>query len=560
MDLSAIMQEFRQEFPFFKSYPECIYLDSAATTHKPQCVIDTIAQAQAQSNANVHRSSYQLAADVTRQYEAIRSRLAHFINAPDSQNIFWAKGATEALNLIAYGLGELCLTNHPLWQGNEIIILTSEHHANILPWQQLIQRVNQIRSAYSQNEHTEMLRVTPVSPDKNGDYQYDELYNAISDDTAIIAIAHVSNALGCIHPIENISAKAHQYNALCIVDGTQALAHLNVDVQALGCDAYVGSSHKMFGPTGVGFGYGTDVLLDALPPYQVGGEMIEHVSFTSSRFQSYPHKFEAGTPNIHGVLGLGAAIDFVDKHLAYIQRTEENLFTYLLTQLSQIKQIRLLGQGNLHKISLCSMVFVHNGDSLSHYDVLRWLDEANIALRVGHHCAMPLMQHLEVDGTLRVSISAYNCAADIDMFVDVLKSAIDQLIGSHDILINDSLSLASQFNGLQGYENIFRQIMLSSKALPVLDASKHIDAYHVAGCEVDVWLMYTPHNNAFEAFANSKIIRGLLAILLEKANSLTAKERRIFDFSGYLTALGITHHLSQSRVNGLDRVIAKLSA
>ena len=156
MDLSAIMQEFRQEFPFFKSYPECIYLDSAATTHKPQCVIDTIAQAQAQSNANVHRSSYQLAADVTRQYEAIRSRLAHFINAPDSQNIFWAKGATEALNLIAYGLGELCLANHPLWQGNEIIILTSEHHANILPWQQLIQRVNQIRSVYSQNEHIEM--------------------------------------------------------------------------------------------------------------------------------------------------------------------------------------------------------------------------------------------------------------------------------------------------------------------------------------------------------------------------------------------------------------------
>ena len=570
-----MMHDFRQEFPFFNTHPECIYLDSAATTQKPQCVIDAIAHAQAESNANVHRSSYQLAAAVTKQYEAVRTRLAQLINAPYKQQIFWAKGATEALNLIANGLGEMCLAGHPLWQGNEIIILTSEHHANILPWQQLVQRINQIRCSYADNGHAERLRITPVSPDKNGDYQYDDLYNAITDDTAVIAIAHVSNALGCIHPIETIAAKAHQHQALCIVDGTQALAHLAVDVQALHCDAYVGSSHKMFGPTGVGFGYGTDALLSALPPYQVGGEMIEHVSFTSAKFQPYPHKFEAGTPNIHGVLGLGAAIDFVERHFDAIQRTEETLFAYLLAQLSQIKQVRLLGQGNTHKISLCSMVFVHQGEPLSHYDVLRWLDEANIALRVGHHCAMPLMQHLEVDGTLRVSLSAYNTMADIDVFVAALNGAIEQLMDTAEApvyqsnsddkhLVKDAveqtiLPLASQFSGLHGYENIFRQIMLSSKALPLLDATEQNESLHIAGCEVDVWVKYLPQTDSFAAFANSKIIRGLLAVLIEKANTLSHQQRKQFDFAQYLTTLGITHHLSQSRVDGLGRVIARLS-
>lgn len=577
MDLSVIMHDFRQEFPFFNNHPECIYLDSAATTHKPQCVIDAITHAQEISNANVHRSSYHLAATVTERYELVRTRLAQLIHAPASQNIFWTKGATEALNLIAYGLGELCLAQHPLWQGNEIIVLTSEHHANILPWQQLVQRINQIRLKTTQDKSIKKLRVTTVSPDMQGNYQYDDVYDAITDDTALIAVAHVSNALGCIHPIDLISRKAHQHKALCIVDGTQALAHISVDVQTLGCDAYVGSSHKMFGPTGVGFGYGTYELLNALPPYQVGGEMIEYVSFSASRFQSFPYKFEAGTPNIHGVLGFGAAIDFIETHRDEIQTTENQLFNYLLMQLSQITQVRILGQDNTHKISLCSMVLTHQHKPLSHYDVLRWLDNANIALRVGHHCAMPLMQHLQLDGTLRVSLSAYNTMSDIDRFIATLKDAIQHLIVENhaDSIHADSidgvivsehdvksvlLPLARQFGVLQGYENIFRQIMLSSKALPQLSADEQIESYHVAGCEVDVWVKYVSQSDSFEAFANSKIIRGLLAILLEKANALSHQQRAQFDFAQYLTELGITHHLSQSRVNGLSRVIAQLSA
>ena len=566
------MREFRQQFPFFDTSTPSIYFDNAATTQKPQCVIDAIEHANIQQSANVHRSSYQLAASVTDAYEAARNNVAALINAPSARNIFWSKGATESLNLIAHGLGELCLAEHAMWQGDEIIILTSEHHANILPWQQLASKLSHFKS----------LRITPVSPDFNGNYDYAVLRAAITNNTAIVAVAHVSNALGCVHPVAAITQWAHQHNALCIVDGTQAIAHIPVDVQALHCDAYVGSSHKMFGPTGVGFGYATHALLDALPPYQVGGEMIEYVSFDEVRFQSYPLKFEAGTPNISGVLGMGMAANFVLQHQAMIIQSEHVLMQYLLGQLTVLNDelavtteiglastnniISIIGAQNPERISLCS--FVLNG--ISHYDVLRLLDKDNIALRVGHHCAMPLMQHLGIDGTIRVSLCAYNTYTEIDGFIAALRSAIKRLVSSDDVIANsrafDTSSVAfsantpigDQFAALQGYDVVFRQIMLSSKACPLLSEQYHTADYHVAGCEVDVWL--GQFAGQFYGFANSKIIKGLLAILLEKANTLTPSQRTRFDFTEYLAQLGVSHHLSQSRVDGLSRVIARLSA
>lgn len=566
------MREFRQHFPFFDTSTPSIYFDNAATTQKPQCVIDAIEHANIQQSANVHRSSYQLAASVTDAYEAARNNVAELINAPSARNIFWSKGATESLNLIAHGLGELCLAEHAMWQGDEIIILTSEHHANILPWQQLASKLSHFKS----------LRITPVSPDFNGNYDYAVLRAAITNNTAIVAVAHVSNALGCVHPVAAITQWAHQHNALCIVDGTQAIAHIPVDVQALHCDAYVGSSHKMFGPTGVGFGYATHALLDALPPYQVGGEMIEYVSFDEVRFQSYPLKFEAGTPNISGVLGMGMAANFVLQHQAMIIQSEHVLMQYLLGQLTVLNDelavtteiglastnniISIIGAQNPERISLCS--FVLNG--ISHYDVLRLLDKDNIALRVGHHCAMPLMQHLGIDGTIRVSLCAYNTDTEIDGFIAALRSAIKRLVSSDDVIANSrafdtssvafsaSTPIGDQFAALQGYDVVFRQIMLSSKACPLLSEQYHTADYHVAGCEVDVWL--GQFAGQFYGFANSKIIKGLLAILLEKANTLTPSQRTRFDFTEYLAQLGVSHHLSQSRVDGLSRIIARLSA
>jgi cysteine desulfurase/selenocysteine lyase len=566
------MREFRQQFPFFNTQIPTIYFDNAATTQKPQCVIDAITHANIQQSANVHRSSYQLAASVTDAYESARNDVAQLINAATAKQIFWSKGATESLNLIAHGLGELCLTEHSLWQGDEIIILTSEHHANILPWQQLVNRIKPFK----------LLRVTPVSPDINGNYDYAKLRAAITNNTAVVAVAHVSNALGCVHPVAQISQWAHQHHALCIVDGTQALAHIPVDVQALNCDAYVGSSHKMFGPTGVGFGYATHALLGALPPYQVGGEMIEYVSFDEVRYQSYPLKFEAGTPNISGVIGLGTAAKFVLQHQANMLKSEHLLMQYLLSQLAELNteldenshskqdsaksSINIIGADNAERISLCS--FVLNG--ISHYDVLRLLDNENIALRVGHHCAMPLMQHLGIDGTMRVSLCAYNTQTEIDMFIIALRTAIKRLGSSDDVMsehsesdtssvmISTSTPIGGQFTGLQGYDVIFRQIMLSSKACPLLSEQYHIADYHVAGCEVDVWI--GEFAGQFSGFATSKIIKGLLAILLEKANTLSPTQRATFDFTEYLAQLGVSHHLSQSRVDGLSRVIARLSA
>ena len=357
------MRDFRKQFPFFDSSVSSIYFDNAATTQKPQCVIDAIWHANIQKSANVHRSSYQLAASVTDAYESARNDVAQLINAATAEQIFWSKGATESLNLLAHGLGELCRSEHPIWQGNEIIILTSEHHANILPWQQLVERLKPEKK----------LRITPLSPDYNGNYDYIKLRSAITDNTAIVAVAHVSNALGCVHPVADITKWAHQHQALCIVDGTQALAHIQVDVQALNCDAYVGSSHKMFGPTGVGFGYATHVLLDALPPYQVGGEMIEYVSFDEVRYQSYPLKFEAGTPNISGVIGMGAAARFVQQHQSMILQIEHHLHQHLLEQLAvlntdlAVKSNLITIVGAIERVSRNQRCFIANGCSVREF-------------------------------------------------------------------------------------------------------------------------------------------------------------------------------------------------
>ena len=547
------MRDFRQQFPFFNVATPAIYFDNAATTQKPQCVIDAINHANIQQSANVHRSSYQFAVSVTDAYESARKDVAQLINAASAEQVFWSKGATESLNLLAHGLGELCRQDHPLWQGDEIVLLTSEHHANILPWQQLVQRLKSIKS----------LRITPVSPDLNGNYDYGNLRAAITNNTAIVAVAHVSNALGCVHPVAQITQWAQQHNALCIVDGTQALAHLAVDVQALECDAYVGSSHKMFGPTGVGFGYASRALLSALPPYQVGGEMIEYVSFDEVRYQSYPLKFEAGTPNISGVIGLGAAARFIQRQQSHIHATEQTLMTYLRSQLDELKGITILGENNAQNISLCSFLIA----DINHYDVLRLLDHANVALRVGHHCAMPLMQYLKISGTMRVSLSAYNTQTEIDIFITALASAMktlaldDSCIAALPDVSPETATqtpIGDQFTHLRGYDVIFRQIMLSSKACPLLPTQHHNDTYHVAGCEVDVWL--GEFSGQFYGFASSKIIKGLLAILLEKANTLSYEQRSQYDFTAYLTQLGVTHHLSQSRVDGLSRVIERLSA
>ncbi|MGS2721563.1 SufS family cysteine desulfurase [Paraglaciecola aestuariivivens] len=540
----------RQHFPIF-SAPEkqsWVYLDSAATSQKLQSVID-ITQAYYQEQAvNVHRSSHQLASAVTAEFEQARHKVQKFIGAKQAEEIVWTKGATEAINLVANGLGQSYFT-----AGDEILISALEHHANIVPWQQVAKKLNL------------QLKVIPV--DAKGVIQLEQALKLINANTALVAIGHVSNALGNINPIAPIIKKAQQFNALTLIDGTQAVNHLQVDVQKIDCDFYVFSGHKMFGPTGIGVLYGKYHLLEQLPPYQTGGEMIVKVSFSESSFQPPPLKFEAGTPNIAGVLGMKAAIDFIQQHRQAMQKIEHSLYQALLSGLNDIPEITLWGDTQ-HSISLQSFTV----NNISHYDLAVLLDKHNIAIRVGHHCAMPLMETLGIDGTLRVSIGPYNTLEEIQTFVQVLanslaklKAPLDESIGKQENQPKQEVShslppLAQKIKQAKGWDQTYRQLMLAGKDLtPLADHLKTAES-EVSGCESPVWVHCVIRNNQLQVSGDSpsKIVRGLLAVICEVLSQQTPQQALDFDLTAYLTKLDLHKHLSPSRGNGLAAMVLKI--
>jgi cysteine desulfurase/selenocysteine lyase len=335
----------RQYFPFYSSPNSLssVYLDSAATSQKLQSVIDITQHYYQERTANVHRSSHQLAASVTEQFEQSRKTIQHFIGAKSPKDIVWTKGATESINLVASGLAK-----RHFKAGDSILVSALEHHANIVPWQHIAQT------------HDLQLKVMPV--DANGVLKLNESLQLIDATTALVAVGHVSNALGNINPIEAIINKAKEVGALTLIDGTQAVSHLAVNVQQLDCDFYVFSGHKMFGPTGIGVLYGKYALLEQLPPYQLGGEMIEKVSFEQTTFQPPPLKFEAGTPNIAGVLGIAVASEFIEHNRTAMLEHEHNLYQQLVTMLTAIPQVKLWGDNTN---SICVQSFTVQGVNLS---------------------------------------------------------------------------------------------------------------------------------------------------------------------------------------------------
>jgi cysteine desulfurase/selenocysteine lyase len=377
-----------------------VYLDNAATSQKPKTVIDRLVRYYSEENANIHRGVHALSVAATDAYDAARERMRRFVNAAEAREIVFVRGATEAINLIAATYGRA-----HIGAGDDVLISEMEHHSNIVPWQMLCE------------EKGASLRVIPMTD--AGELQLDEYERLLGPRTRMVAVTHVSNALGTINPIEQIVRLAHEHGIPVLVDGAQAVAHMTVDVQAIGCDFYVFSGHKVFGPTGIGVLYGRASLLDAMPPYQGGGDMIRSVTFDRTLYADTPQKFEAGTPNIAGVVGLHAAIAYLtDVGLDRVTTYEHELLGYGTDALSQIGGLRLTGTAS-RKAAILSFVM----DGIHPHDLGTILDRDGIAIRAGHHCCQPLMARLGVAATARASLAFYNTRDEIDALVASIRRA-----------------------------------------------------------------------------------------------------------------------------------------
>ncbi|MFQ2820903.1 cysteine desulfurase [Aeromonas caviae] len=379
-----------------------VYLDNAATTQKPQAVLDAINHYYRTDNANVHRAAHALSGRATRAFEDARETVARFINAPRSHEVIWTRGTTEAINLVAqsWGMSELRA-------GDEIVLSTLEHHANIVPWQLVAQRTGAV------------IRVIPL--DERGDLDIAAYLALLGPRTRLVSVAHVSNALGTVNPVKEMVAAAKAVGALSLIDGAQAVAHLVVDVQAIGCDFYAFSGHKLYGPTGIGVLWGRTELLERMPPWQAGGEMIDRVSFSGTTFNTLPFKFEAGTPHIAGAIGLAAAIGFVmEQDKDSLASHEAALTDYLVAGLQQVPGLRLVGEPGQRAGAISFLL-----EDIHPQDAATLLDMQGIALRVGHHCAMPLMEVLGIGGTMRASLACYNNRDDVDALLAALHKLRD---------------------------------------------------------------------------------------------------------------------------------------
>jgi len=403
LDLEAI----RAQFPILAREVHgkpLVYLDNAATTQRPIRVIEAIDYFYRHTNANVHRGVHQLSVEASEQFEFAREKLADFINAPEQREIVFTRGTTEAINLVANSY-----VRPKIKPGDEILITHMEHHANIVPWQMLAEATGAV------------LKVAPM--DGKGVLDIDAIQDMMSERTQLVGVVHVSNALGTINPVDQICKMAQQKGIPVLVDGSQATPHLNVDVQALGCDFYCLSGHKMYGPTGIGALWAKAEHLEAMPPWQGGGEMIRHVSFEKTTYNDIPHKFEAGTPDIAGAIGLTAAIEFLeDTGIEAIAAHEMALLDYATDALSQFEGLRIIGQAD-QKGPVLSFVL----DGAHANDIGTIVDHFGVAIRTGHHCAMPAMQFFDVAATARASFAVYNKRDEIDVFVDALKRAQDML-------------------------------------------------------------------------------------------------------------------------------------
>ncbi len=395
----------RDDFPLIVERGDVAYLDNAATTQKPQRVLEAVRDYYRCTNANVHRAAHRLSDDATRAFEAARQTVAQRINARTAKEVVWTRGTTEAINLVAAAYAPLVLG-----EGDEVLVTELEHHSNIVPWQLACAR------------YGATLRAVSVLP--SGELDMADFQAKLREHTKIVAVGHVSNALGTVNDLETIIALAKAVGAAVVVDGAQAMAHFDVDVQALGCDFYAFSGHKMYAPTGIGALYGREEMLQAMPPWQTGGEMIERVRIEATTYAALPFKFEAGTPNIAGAIGLAAAVDYLnDIDFAAAQVHEADVLAYATASLQQVEGLSIVGTAP-HKGPVLSFVM----DDAHPHDVGTLLDQQGVAVRTGHHCAMPLMDRLGIPGTVRASFSLYNDRDDVNRMVAAVRKAGTMLV------------------------------------------------------------------------------------------------------------------------------------
>ncbi len=391
------IKKIRSDFPILHQMVHdspLVYFDNGATTQKPDRVISRVQQYYENENSNIHRGVHYLSQEATSMHEEAREVIRKFINAPQSKEVIFTKGTTESINLVASSFGKKFIS-----EGDEIIVSEMEHHANIVPWQLLCE------------EKGAHLKVIPIFED--GSLDMEAFKNLLSDKTKMVAIAHISNVMGIINPIKEIIDLAHAQNIPVLIDGAQGVSHTKVDVQALDCDFYVFSGHKLFAPMGVGVLYGKETWLEQMPPYQSGGEMIDQVSFEKTTFNELPFKFEAGTPNVGGALGLAEAIKYISEiGLDDIEAYEKDLLEYGTQKLLEIEGLRIIGT-NANKASVISFVF----EKIHHFDAGTILDQMGIAVRTGNHCAQPLMKRFGISGTIRAAFAFYNTREEIDMMV-----------------------------------------------------------------------------------------------------------------------------------------------
>lgn len=539
------INQFRKHFPLLDTKVHqlpLVYFDNGATTQKPHCVIEAENYFYCHSNANVHRASYSLAADATAKFEQARNKVQLLINASSVKEIIWTKGCTESINLVAQSWG-----NSQLSQDDIIVLSYAEHHANIVPWQIVAEQTGA------------KIKVLPLTA--QGLISNEELAQIICEKTKIVCVNHISNVIGKINPLEKIIARAKQVGAKTLIDGAQAIANIKVDVQALDCDFYVFSAHKMYGPTGVGVLYGKEQLLNVMPPYQSGGEMIKKVSFSGTSFQSLPFKFEAGTPNIAGVIAFSKAIDFINEYqLNQHHSYKQQLLDYAFERLQKVPSIEFIVEAK-PDIAIFSFTLSDN-----YQDVASYLDLFGIAARVGRHCAMPLFEHIKLDGCIRLSLAPYNTLTEVDFVVDKLIALVNktdavQLLSTKNA--DNTQELINKFNHLKGWDTKHRELMLLGKQLSRMPKSERNEQSLIQGCESAAWLTYSKDVNGHYIFltdSDAKIIRGLLAVVLTAFNGKISAEILAFDIDQYFTQLGLMNHLSPSRGNGLLAIVEKIKS
>ena len=406
MEILKNIESIRNDFPILNTKVngnQLIYFDNAATSQTPNCVIDSISDYYKNLNSNIHRGVHKLSQLATDKYEESRKKFKEHLNARSASEIIFTSGTTHSINLISNGFTGF------LKEGDEIIVSQLEHHSNIVPWQMLCEKTGAIMKVIPMNE--------------KGDLDLSEFSALLGNKTKVVFVNHVSNALGTVNPIETIIEKSHNAGAAVLIDGAQAAPHFEIDVRKLDVDFYVCSAHKLCGPTGVGILYGKKEWLEKLPPYQGGGEMIDQVSFEKSTYADLPNKFEAGTPNISGVIASGIALDYINKlGLANIKQYEDYLLDYATAKLEEIDGIKIYGESRT-KVSVISF----NIGEIHPYDIGSVIDNLGIAVRTGHHCAQPIMDYFDIPGTIRISFSFYNTIDEINILIDALKKASKML-------------------------------------------------------------------------------------------------------------------------------------